>query len=179
LSESVGAGGPVVTITPDGNTAINPGLAATETIMLGFDITTNDAGIGFSGVDLSTVSSLSGLVTSATVAEEDCFGGLLPGPSNLLSLGNGGLACTPGGLSVGASVALTPGVNVDASVPIPLIGAPVQSVDVLKEINLVAALGGSVSISSIGQSFATESNGAAAPEPGSFLLGGFGLLGAR
>jgi len=177
LSESVGVGGPSVTLTPDANLAIN-GIIATETILLGFDITTNDPTIAFSGVNLNVNSSLSGLVPTAVVAEEDCFGGLLPGPTPLLSLGNGGLACLGSGPSVGASAALTEGINLNASVPIPLFGAPTASVDVLKEINLATVLG-SASIGSIGQSFdiVNTQQGSTAPEPGSFVLGGCGFIG--
>jgi hypothetical protein len=175
LQESVGAGGPVVTITPNADLAIS-GIAATETILLGFDITSGSPDINFSGVNLSTTSSVSGLVTTADVLEEDCYGGLLPGPA-LLSLGSGGLACLGGGIAAGGDVALTPGLNVGLSVPIPLVGLPTASVDVLKEINLVTVLG-SASVSSIGQSFSTVNTGSTAPEPGSgaFLLGGCGLM---
>jgi hypothetical protein len=174
LSESVGANGPSVTITPDGNIAA--GILSTETILLGFDITSPDANIGFSGVDLNVNSTLTGVVSTGIVAEEDCFGGALPAPNALLSLGSGGLACLGGGLSVGASAALNLGVGVNASVPIPLFGAPTSSVDVLKEINLTTVLG-SATINTIGQSFTTASTGTATPEPGSFFLGGCGLLG--
>lgn len=174
LSESVGAGGPSVTITPDGNIAA--GILSTETIMLGFDITSADANIGFSGVTLNTTSTLTGVVSTGLVAEEDCFGGALPAPNALLSLGSGGLACLGGGLSVGATDTLNLGTNINASVPIPLFGAPTSSVDVLKEINLTTLVG-TASLSSIGQSFSTASTGTATPEPGSLLLGGCGLLG--
>jgi len=173
LSEGTGPNGPSVTITPDGNIAA--GILSTETILLGFDITAFSPTIGFSGVNLNTNSTLTGVVSTGIVAEEDCFGGLLPSPSALLSLGSGGLACLGGGLSVGASEALNLGVNVNASVPIPLFGAPSSSVDVLKEINLTTVVG-TATINTIGQSFSTV-NTSATPEPGSFFLGGCGLLG--
>jgi hypothetical protein len=184
LSESAGVNGPVVTITPDANTDINTIVAATETFLFGFDITSNDPTIGFSNVNLSEQSSLSSPVPIAgatgIVAEEDCYGGLLPAPNALLSLGSGGLACLGGGLSVGSSIALTPGGNTNTTVGIGLpLGAPfTNSVDVLKELNLTAVgalvTDGTASVSSIGQAFTT---GAATPEPGSFFLGGCGLIG--
>jgi hypothetical protein len=131
---------------------------------------------------LSEQSSLSGLVgTTGTIAEEDCFGGLLPVPSsiNVASLGNGGLACLGGGVSAGASIALSPGIGVNANIGIPLNGPFTNSVDVLKEINLTAVgallTTATASVSGIEQSFTTQ--GAATPEPGTLLLGGFGLIG--
>jgi hypothetical protein len=186
LTESVGANGPSVMITPDGATAISSILAGTETLLFGFDITSNNASIGFSAVNLSEQSALTspllGIGSTGLIAEEDCFGGALPAPNALLSLGSGGLACLGGGLSVGASIALAPGVGVNASVPIQLGSGFTNSVDVLKEINLTAVgniltlTPGTAAITGIGQSFTTQ-NAATAPEPGSFFLGGCGLVG--
>lgn len=172
LSESTTA--PTVTITPLAAAKIT-GIGS-ETLLLGFDITANTPSIGFTNVNLAEQSSLTGISTG-TVAEEDCFGGLLPVPGsiNVASLGNGGLACLNGGLSVGATVGLSPGVNANANVNIPINGPFTNSVDVLKEISLTAI--GSASVSSITQSFATTTNVTGAPEPGSMFLGGCGLLG--
>lgn len=186
ITESASATGPTVTITPDSNIAISTILAATETFLFGFDITSDNPSIGFSNVNLSEQSSLSSPVplvgATGLIAEEDCFGGALPLPGsiNVASLGNGGLACLGGGVSAGTSIALNQGVNVNATVGIPLNGPFTNSVDVLKELNLSAVgaviTDGTASISSIGQTFATQT-GSAAPEPGSLLLGGCGLIG--
>jgi hypothetical protein len=187
ITESAGTGGPKVTITPDSNIAISSILAATETFLFGFDITSNNSSIGFTNVNLSEQSSLSSPVplvgATGLVAEEDCFGGALPLPGsvNIASLGSGGLACLNGGVSVGASIALGQGgVGANASIGIPINGPFTNSVDVLKELNLTAVglviTPGTASVSSIGQTFTTNT-GSAAPEPGSFLLGGCGLLG--
>ncbi len=180
LTESTGANGPIVTVGIDPSLDISTILLATETFLVGFDIVSNNASIGFSNVNLSEQSSLSGLIgTSGIIAEEDCFGGALPTPSNvnIASLGSGGLACLGGGVSVGASVGLAPGVNASASVGIPINGPFTNSVDVLKEINL-AAIGAlltpaTASVSDISQGFTTDT-----PEPGSFymLLAGCGLF---
>lgn len=184
VTESSGANGPIVTITPDGSLAISTHLLATETFLFGFDITSNNDSIGFSDVSLSEQSALSGLIgTSGTIAEEDCFGGALPLPGdvNIASLGSGGLACLGGGVSVGASIGLTPGVNANATVGIPINGPFTNSVDVLKEINLTAVgallTDATASVADISQGFTTV--GAPTPEPGTFymLLGGCGLIG--
>ena len=180
ISESAGANGPTVTITPDATTDLSTNVLSTETVLIGFDIVSSSASINFSAVNLGETTSLSGPVgTTGTIAEQDCFGGLLP--VNLLSLGNGGLACGTSGLSIGASVALSQGIGVNANVPIQFSGAPTSSVDILKEINLTASglvlQTATASVSSITQGFTTVGPSANAPEPGSMLLGGIGLLG--
>jgi hypothetical protein len=170
LSESSGANGPNVSITQTG--AIS-GLVGTETDYIGFDIISQNPSIGFSNVNLANTTTGSG-ISLGVLAEEDCYGGLLPVPSrtNLLSLGSGGLTCLGGGLSTGASIA-TPIAGANVNIGIPL-GYPfTNSVDVLKELNLTEVLGSSGQV--ITQGFTTDA--APAPEPGSFFLGGCGLLG--
>jgi hypothetical protein len=82
-------------------------------------------------------------------------------------------------------LALSAGLDVPANVNLPLNTPFTNSVDVLKEINLSAVgsvlpLGsgtpGTASIASIGQTFSAE-NATGTPEPGTFFLGGCGLLG--
>lgn len=180
VSESAGANGPTVTLTPDALTDLSTNVLSTETILIGFDIVSNSASINFSAVNLGQTSSLSGPIgTTGTIAEQDCFGGLLP--VNLVSLGNGGLACTSGGLSIGASLALAQGIGLTTSVPIQFSGTPTSAVDVLKEINLTASglltQTATASVSSITQGFSAVGPSANAPEPGSLFLGGVGLLG--
>jgi hypothetical protein len=180
ISESAGLNGPTVTITPDAATDLSTNILATETILIGFDIVASNPSIKFNNVNLGETTTLTGpLGTTGTIAEQDCFGGLLP--VNVLSLGNGGLACTPGGLSVGASLALAQGIGVNANIGIPVVGLPTSSVDVLKEINLTASgvlfNTATASVSSITQGFSTVGGPASAPEPGSLFLGGLGLLG--
>jgi hypothetical protein len=172
VTETIGANGPSVNFTPDGNLQA-AGVLSTLTYLFGFDLVSNVSNIGVGAVNLSEQSALTGLTSLGLVAEQDCYGGLLP--VGLLSLGDGGLACTNGGLSVGASLALTPLTNTNANVTIPFTGFS-NSVDVLKEINLTAALFGSASVTGIGQSFATQTNTAATPEPASLFLGGCGLI---
>jgi hypothetical protein len=69
-------------------------------------------------------------------------------------------------------VGLTPGVNTNANVPIPLTGSPTSAVDVLKEVTLTTAIGATASVSSVTQDFGIV----ATPEPGTYFLGGCGLV---
>ena len=172
VTTSIGANGPNVTFTPDSNLEAG-GLLSTLTYLFGFDLVSNVPSIGFAQVNLSEHSALVGGVSVGLVGEQDCYGGLLP--VNVASLGNGGLACTTGGLSVGTNINLTPGVNAQANPAIVFTGFS-NSVDVLKEVSLTAAIGGSASVSSIGQSFTTELASVATPEPASLFLGGCGLI---
>jgi hypothetical protein len=173
-------GNPTVTFTPDTAFAVSS-LIGVQTYLFGFDLTSNTANVDFASVNLDAQGSLSGsnlitkLTTTASVAEQDCYGGLITGKENLLSLGNGGLACTTGGLSTGTSVNLALGASVGANAGIEFSGTS-ASVDVLKEVVLTTVLGGNASISTIDQAFTTTQGGAAAPEPGSFFLGGCGLI---
>jgi hypothetical protein len=168
VTASVGANGPAVTFTPDGNLDAS-GLLSSLTYLFGFDITVTSPSLAFASVQLSEQSTLTGLGSLGTVAEQDCYGGVLP--VGILSLGSGGFACLGGGISVGTSIGLTPGGNANANANVIFTGFS-SSVDVLKEIDLTAALGGSASVTGIGQSFTTE----ATPEPTTFLLGGCGLV---
>jgi hypothetical protein len=174
VSTSIGANGPTVTFTPDSTLSVS--VLGVETYLFGFDLTSNVSNIDFASVNLDAQGSLSGvglgkLTTTGTVAEQDCYGGLIAGKENIVSLGNGGLACLGGGLSTGVGVGLALGTNVDANANLQFSGTS-ASVDVLKEVVLTTVLGGTASISSINQSFTTT----VAPEPASFFLGGCGLI---
>jgi len=181
VSTTIGPNGPTVTFTPD--SAFSVSLLGTETYLFGFDLTSNTANIDFSNVNLDAQGSLSGrgilnATTTATVAEQDCYGGVIVGKENILSLGNGGLACLGGGLSTGVGVALGLGADVDASAGLQFSGTS-ASVDVLKEVALTTVLGGTASISEVDQAFTTTGGvqqGSTAPEPASFFLGGCGLI---
>lgn len=177
VSTAIGANGPTVTFTPD--SAFSVSLVGTETYLFGFDLTSNTANIDFSNVNLDAQGSLSGkgplnATTTATVGEQDCYGGVIVGKANILSLGNGGLACLGGGLSTGVGVSLGLGADVDASAGLEFSGTS-ASVDVLKEVALTTVLGGTASISEVDQAFTTTA-GTATPEPASFFLGGCGLI---
>jgi hypothetical protein len=176
------SGNPTVTFTPDSAFAVS--ILGVETYLFGFDLTSNTANIDFSKVNLDAQGSVHGVgllgaTTTATVAEQDCYGGAIIGKENIVSLGNGGLACLGGGLSAGVGVALGLGANVDASAGLEFSGTS-ASVDVLKEVVLTTVLGGSASISGIEQAFTitggAQTNSGAVPEPGSFFLGGCGLI---
>jgi hypothetical protein len=168
VTTSVGPNGPMVNFDVS---ALAAGLVSAETYLFGFDIVADSPAIQFTGVNLSEKSALTGL-SAGIAAEEDCSGGALPLPSkiNVLSLGSGGLACLGGGVSVGASIglgSLVPG-SADANVNIP-INRFSSSVDVLKELQLVA-VAGSAQINNVGQAFTVT------PEPASFFFAGCGLL---
>ena len=173
VTTSVGANGPSVAFTLD--SAIGQTLLGNKEILFGFDITSGTPEIHFTDVNLAETSALTGLSTGL-VAEEDCYGGALPTPTNLLSLGNGGLACLTGGITVGASVGnnlvLGAGNNANANVNLETNQGPVSSVDVLKEISLTGLAGGA-QVNSVTQSFQTT----VTPEPAAYLLCGCGLIG--
>ena len=176
VTTSISSTGPSVDFTPDSTMKIGGLLLETTAYVFGFDIESNISNIGFQSVNLSEQSALTGLASLGAVAEEDCYGGALPVVNvNLLSLGEGGIACTSGGLAVGASIALTPLTNTNANANLVFNGFT-STVDVLKEIDLTAAALGTAQVTGIGQTFTTETNGSAVPEPTTMFLGGCGLI---
>jgi hypothetical protein len=176
VDPTVGPNGPNVTFTAD-STLQASGLVSVLNYILGFEVTSTNPNIGFQAVNLGATGTLANGplgVSTAAVAEVDCYGGLLQLPNVLTGIV--GLGCLNSGVAVGANVALPLGTNVTASVPIEFSGFS-TTVDVLKDITLVAALGGSASISSISQGFTTENQGGTGtPEPASFFMGGCGLV---
>lgn len=174
LSATITAGGPVVTLTPD-SALTDSGLIGTQTYLFGFDITSNSANINFNNVNLQATSSTSGIVGLAAIAEEDCYGGVLPVPSAPLSLSGSTVACLSSGIGVATPVETSLTGPVDVNLGLPLLDQPTANVDVLKEVQLAALLG-SASLSNATQTFGTVNSGSATPEPASFFLGGCGLV---
>jgi hypothetical protein len=171
VNATVGANGPNVTFTPD-SLLQAAGVASVADYILGFEVTSNAPTIGFQSVNLSATGDVTGLSTAA-IAEVDCYGGLLQLPNAITGIV--GLGCLNSGVAVGGNVSLPTGLGVDANANIEFAGFS-TTVDVLKDITLAGVLG-SASISGIGQSFTTETGGSALPEPSSFFLGGCGLIG--
>lgn len=171
VNATVGAGGPDVTFTPD-SLLQAAGVASVAEYILGFEVTSNTPTIGFQSVNLSETGSVSGLSTAA-IAEVDCYGGLLQLPNAITGIV--GVGCLSSGVAAGGNVALPLATTGTVNADIEFSGFS-TTVDVLKDITL-AGIVGSASVTGIGQSFATETGGANTPEPGSLFLGGCGLIG--
>jgi hypothetical protein len=168
VNATVNATGPDVVFTPDSALQAG-GLVSAAEYIFGFEVTSTNS-IPFQSVMLSDFGTVTGLST-ATVAEVDCNGGLLQLPNQINHLV--GVACLGGGPSAGANAALPLGTNVSANANI-ILDDESFSIDVLKDVTLTAALG-TASVTSIGQQFTPGT--ATTPEPTSFLLGGCGLIG--
>jgi len=126
-------------------------------------------GFGLTGVTLSATGSRSGVLAAATVTEVDCLGGVLDTSGFALG-GIGSVACLGGGVEANTSALLPVGSNVNANVTASFFPIAFQ-VDVLKDVSVTGAPGGSASITNVGQQFTQ-----AAPEPGSAGLVVIGLL---
>lgn len=171
VNATVGPNGPNVTFTPDAALQAT-GIVSAAEYVLGFEVTSTNPTIGFSGVNLSETGSVTGLSTAA-VAELDCYGGLLQLPNPITGIV--GLGCLNSGIATGANVALPLGVTgtVNADIEFQKFST---TVDVLKDVTLAGILGGA-SVTGIGQQFSTGVAGTAVPEPTSLFLGGCGLIG--
>jgi hypothetical protein len=171
VNATFNATGPNVTFTPDALLQAT-GVVSVADYILGFEVTSTNPSIGFSGVNLSETGSVTGLSTAA-IAELDCYGGLLQLPNPITGIV--GLGCLSGGVAVGGNVSLPLGTTgtVNANIEFQKF---TTTVDVLKDITLAGVLGGA-SVTGIGQQFSTGAAGTTVPEPTSLFLGGCGLIG--
>lgn len=169
VNATVNASGPDVMFTPDSLLQAS-GLVSVAEYIFGFEVTSNVPSIGFQSVNLGETGAVTGLSTAA-VAEVDCYGGLLQLPNPITGIV--GLGCLNSGIAAGANANLPLGVSGTVNANIVFNGFS-TTVDVLKDVTLAGILG-SASVSGIDQQFTTEA-GASTPEPASFLMGGCGLI---
>jgi hypothetical protein len=141
------------------------GLISASESLITFSATSLVGGIDVTSIGLSDTGAVSGLGT-ATVAEVDCFGGLL-------NPNTPSVACLGGGVGVGANANIT-GTNLSANALIPFASA-VPEVDVIKDITLATGVVGSSAVSSVTQDFNLTGTASAVPEPRTMVLAGFGL----
>jgi hypothetical protein len=149
-----------------GNFGVGGGTIAVSTYtgVLKFTLTSSNTPFAALLTNALTINGTrNGLASVADVAEVNCLGGLL-GP---------GLACLAGGLTVNNTASLAIG-GTNAQAAINLGGA--HLVDVVKTINLTGAIGGSASLSSIGENF-TAQGGSATPEPETYGVVAITLIG--
>lgn len=141
------------------NLAILPALGNAT---LAFRVTSNDpVNYLLTSSFLHVDASGTGLLGTAIVTETNCVGGLF----------TGNLCLLPGGLGTTGSVGLGGLINtgVGAQVAVAPFLAPVTTLDVLKTISIVSS-GTPLTPSTVHLNSITESFGAAAPEPSTWLL---------
>lgn len=160
VTPTSGPGGP--TLTFSANWSASGVLASTYAGVLRF--TGTASGLAFSPFDsqqLGVAGSASGLST-ATVSETNCVGGLLQST---------GVACLTGGITESLAAQIT-GTATSANANVAF--SPASLVDVYKTISLVGAANGSASLSSFSQTFGVEAT--PTPEPATFGLIGAGCF---
>jgi hypothetical protein len=164
VTPSVNGINPSITLTSSGWTS--SGLLGVYDALLNYTLTPTNPDFRITRNTLGIEGSRNGL-GAASVLEVKCGNGLLSGSP---------LFVCNGGLRVSDTAILPVGANVNAQVDL-IFTTPVQFVNVVKNITLTSAVGGSAQITAVTQDYQVIDLNAV-PEPASISLVGLALLGA-